>query len=247
MINLARYKKKKKSFFKSILIILVFCLLTYYKNDIELVLINTFTKSYALEDIPEYNGEKYIFINGNNPVFDDEYFTTSSFEHYSDLDILGRCGVAFANIGVDLMPTVERDKIGMIKPSGWQTVKYDFVDGKYLYNRCHLIGFQLTGENANPKNLITCTRTMNARTMLEFENQVASYIKKTKNHVLYRVTPIFEKNNLLATGVEIEAMSVEDQGRGLKFNVFIYNVEDNIEINYLDGTSKLKENYGNNY
>jgi len=139
------------------------------------------------------------------------------------------------------MPTEERESIGMIKPSGWQTVKYDVIEGKYLYNRCHLIGFQLTGENANEKNLITCTRQMNTDAMLDFENEVANYIKKTKNHVLYRVTPIYVETNLVASGVQMEAKSVEDNGEGISFNVYIYNVQDNIEIDYSDGTSKLKD------
>ena len=137
------------------------------------------------------------------------------------------------------MPTKEREGIGMIKPTGWQIAKYDFIDGKYLYNRCHLIAYQLTGENANPKNLITCTRSMNSKVILEWENKVANYIRKTGNHVYYRVTPIFKDNNLLATGVSIEALSKEDNGQGIKFNVFIYNVEDGVDINYLDGTSQL--------
>ena len=140
----------------------------------------------------------------------------TSFEKYSELDSLGRCGVASANISKDLMPTEKRGSIGMIKPSGWHTVKYDHIDGKYLYNRCHLIGYQLTGENANEKNLITCTRSMNTKGMLQFENMVTKYIKDTGNHVLYRVTPVFEGNNLVATGVEMEAYSVEDNGKGIK-------------------------------
>ena len=154
--------------------------------------------------------------------------------------MLGRCGVAYANVGIDTMPTIERGSIGMIKPTGWHTIKYDIVNGKYLYNRCHLIGYQLTGENDNEKNLITCTRQMNIGTMLEYENKVADYVKKTNNHVLYRVTPIFKDSNLLATGVEIEAYSVEDNGEGIKFNVFIYNVQEGIEIDYTTGDSKLK-------
>ena len=237
---MAKRKKKKIELGKKIIILLLLLLVTYFRNDIEKFLVSKFVVSYALSDIPEYDGSKYVFINGNIPEFNEEDYTTKSFESYSDLDILGRCGVAFANIGIDLMPTKEREGIGMIKPSGWQISKYDFVDGKYLYNRCHLIGYQLTGENANPKNLITCTRSMNSKTMLEWENKVASYIKKTNNHVLYRVTPIFKRNNLVATGVQMEAESVEDKGRGIKFNIFIYNVEDGVEINYLDGTNKLK-------
>jgi DNA-entry nuclease len=195
--------------------------------------------SYNIEEIPEYNGENYIVINDNVPFFTSDEITTESFENYSELDYLGRCGVAFANVSVDTMPTEARGSIGMIKPSGWHTVKYDIVDGKYLYNRCHLIGYQLTGENANELNLITCTRNMNNVGMLEFENKVASYVKETKNHVLYRVTPIFEGSNLLASGVEIEAYSVEDNGEGIQFNVYIYNVQDGITIDYATGDSSL--------
>ena len=196
--------------------------------------------SYDIDDIPEYNGEPYVILNNNIPNFEESGYSTNSFENYSDLDKLGRCGVAFANIGLDLMPTEERGYIGNIKPSGWHTVKYDIVDGKYLYNRCHLIGYQLTSENANEKNLITCTRYMNIVGMLGFENEVAEYIKKTGNHVLYRVTPMYEGNNLLASGVNIEALSVEDKGKGIQFNVYVYNVQDGILIDYSDGSSSLK-------
>ena len=148
--------------------------------------------------------------------------------------------MAYANTSIDTMPTKDRETIGSIKPSGWHTIKYDNVDCRYLYNRCHLISYQLSGENANKKNLITCTRYMNTVGMLEFENKVAKYVKETNNHVLYRVTPIFEGTNLLASGVQLEAYSVEDQGRGIQFNVYIYNVQDGIDIEYSDGTSKLK-------
>ncbi len=196
--------------------------------------------SYDIDDIPEYNGEPYVILNNNIPNFEESGYSTNSFENYSDLDKLGRCGVAFANIGLDLMPTEERGYIGNIKPSGWHTIKYDIVDGKYLYNRCHLIGYQLTSENANEKNLITCTRYMNTVGMLGFENEVAEYIKKTGNHVLYRVTPMYEGNNLLASGVNIEALSVEDKGKGIQFNVYVYNVQDGILIDYSDGSSSLK-------
>ena len=165
--------------------------------------------------------------------------TTKSFEKYSELDELGRCGIAFANIGTDTMPTEERGAIGQIKPTGWQMAKYDCIDGKYLYNRCHLIGYQLTAENANEKNLITGTRYMNVEGMLPFEDEVADYIEKTKNHVLYRVTPIFEENNLVASGVQMEAKSVEDNGKGILFNVYVYNNQPDIEIDYLTGKSKL--------
>ena len=200
------------------------------------------TVSYAsdLEDIPEYDGKPYVIINDNEPYFDQGDFTTKSFEEYSPLDSLGRCGVAYANIGEDIMPTKERGSIGMIKPSGWQTKKYDFVDGKYLYNRCHLIGYQLSGENANEKNLITGTRYMNTEGMLPFENEVADYVKDTGNHVLYRVTPVFEGDNLVADGVLMEAMSVEDRGLDIEFNVFVYNVQPHVKIDYQTGKSSLE-------
>lgn len=197
--------------------------------------------SYNIKEIPVYNGNDYIIINNNKTFFEEKDYTTTSYEHYSEFDALGRCGVATAIIGVDLMPTEERGSIGMVKPSGWHTVKYDIVEGKYLYNRCHLIGYQLTGENANVQNLITCTRQMNTKGMLAFENKVAEYVKNTNNHVLYRVTPIFEGENLLATGVEIEAYSIEDNGRGIEFHVFVYNVQEGIEIDYKTGDSKLKK------
>lgn len=191
-------------------------------------------------DIPDYSGYNYIVLNNNEPEFDETVDTSKSFEKYSELDSLDRAQVAFSNIGKDLMPTEKRGSIGMIKPTGWHTVKYDIVDGKYLYNRCHLIGYQLTGENANPKNLITCTREMNTKGMLDFENSVAFYIKKTNNHVLYRVTPIYKDDNLLASGVKIEAKSVEDNGEGIKFNVFVYNIQTGINIDYKTGSSSLK-------
>lgn len=189
--------------------------------------------------IPEYTGATYTVINNNVPFFTGTEDTSKSFETYSDLDTLGRCGVAFANIGWDLMPTEERGQIGQIKPSGWHSVKYDNVDGKYLYNRCHLIGFQLTAENANEKNLITGTRYMNVDGMLPFENMVADYIKETNNHVLYRVTPMFEGNDLVAKGVLMEAKSVEDNGDGILFNVFVHNVQPGITINYTTGDSQF--------
>lgn len=191
-----------------------------------------------MDQIPEYSGKPFVYIDDNVPSFEEEYMTQQSFEKYSSLDYLGRCGVAFANVGKDLMPTEERGSIGMVKPSGWQIAKYDSVDGKYLYNRCHLIGFQLTGENANERNLITGTRYMNVEGMLPFENEIADYVKSTGNHVLYRVTPIFEGMNLLATGVHMEAYSVEDEGRGVCFNVFCYNVQPHIIIDYATGENQ---------
>lgn len=192
--------------------------------------------------VPEYAGAPYVEINDNKPFFSEEDFTTESFEFYSSLDLLGRCGAAFANISKEIMPTEERGPIGMIKPSGWHTVKYpDIIEDLYLYNRCHLIGYQLSGENANEKNLITGTRYMNVEGMLPFENQVASYVRETNNHVLYRVTPRFTERNLVADGVLMEAYSVEDSGAGVSFCVFVYNVQPGIEIDYKTGESKLAE------
>lgn len=197
--------------------------------------------SADLAAIPEYTGSTYTVLNDNIPDFPEEDFTEESFETYSDMDSLGRCGVAYANIGEDLMPTTKRGSIGQVKPSGWHTVKYDSVDGKYLYNRCHLIGYQLTAENANEKNLITGTRYLNTEGMLPFENMVADYIKETGNHVLYRVTPLFDGNNLVATGVQMEAESVEDKGDGILYNVFCYNIQPGITIDYKSGDSSENE------
>lgn len=202
----------------------------------------TTASSFSLSDVPAYIGKAYISVNGNVPYFTAAELTTTSFETYSDLDTLGRCGVTYACIGQDLMPTKERGSIGMVKPSGWHTVRYDdLVDGKYLYNRCHLIGYQLTGENANTQNLITGTRYLNIEGMLPFENMVADYIQETNNHVLYRVTPIFEGNNLLANGVLMEGYSVEDKGAGVSYCAFAYNVQPGIEIDYATGESKLAD------
>ena len=193
----------------------------------------------SLDAIPAYDGKAYVAINNNEPFFTDRDMTTTAFENYSDLDSLGRCGVAYANICKDIMPTEERGKIGMIKPSGWHTVKYDVIKDRYLYNRCHLIGYQLAGENANPKNLITGTRYLNVEGMLPFENLVADYVNNTGNHVLYRVTPMFSGSNLVANGVLIEAKSVEDNGGGILFNVYCYNVQPGVGINYENGDSWL--------
>lgn len=201
----------------------------------------------SLDAIPAYDGKAYVAVNNNEPFFTDSDMTTTAFENYSDLDSLGRCGVAYANICKDIMPTEERGKIGMIKPSGWHTVKYDVIKDRYLYNRCHLIGYQLAGENANPKNLITGTRYLNVEGMLPFENLVADYVNNTGNHVLYRVTPMFSGSNLVANGVLIEAKSVEDNGGGILFNVYCYNVQPGVGINYengdswLDGTTPQKQ------
>lgn len=193
-----------------------------------------------LSNIPPYSGNPYFVVNGNEPYFSDLELTVTSFELYSELDSLGRCGVVYASIGTDIMPTEERDSIGSVKPTGWHTVKYDNVDGKYLYNRCHLLGYQLTGENANVKNLITGTRYLNVDGMLPFENMIADYVVESENHVQYRVTPVFEGNNLVASGVLLEAKSVEDEGESICFNVYCYNVQPDIIIDYATGDSNFK-------
>ena len=192
----------------------------------------------ALEDVPAFSGAPYVEIDGNQPAFSEAERTAESFETYSALDELGRCGPAFACIGQDLMPTQERESISQVRPTGWQNAEYDFVDGGYLYNRCHLIGFQLTGENANERNLITGTRYMNVEGMLPFENMVADYVKETGKHVLYRVTPVFEAEELVARGVQMEAWSVEDEGDGVCFNVYVYNNQPGVAIDYRTGESR---------
>lgn len=198
----------------------------------------------SLEDVPEYDGQNYVTVNDNIPEFSDEEMVTEPFEEYSPLDSLGRCGTAYANVCTDIMPTEERGAIGQVKPSGWHTVKYNgIVDGNYLYNRCHLIGYQLSGENSNSENLITGTRWMNVQGMLPFENMVAEYVQETDHHVLYRVTPVFEGDNLVADGVQMEAKSVEDDGASICFNVFVYNIQPGIEIDYETGESQIAEEY----
>ena len=193
--------------------------------------------------IPEYSGDAYVVVNDNVPFFTEEDMVTTSYETYSELDELGRCGVCVASVGTDIMPEDEREGIGNVKPSGWNQAKYPgVVNGNYLYNRCHLIGFQLTGENDNKGNLITGTRYLNIDGMLAFENMVADYVKETGNHVLYRVTPIFENENLLASGVLMEGKSVEDDGEDILFCVYCYNVQPGVLINYEDGSSILETN-----
>lgn len=192
---------------------------------------------FDLSSVPAYSGQAYVLVNNNVPFFTDTEIETESFETYSPLDGLGRCGVAYASVGQDLMPTQDRGSIGQVKPTGWHTVKYDNVDGKYLYNRCHLIGYQLTAENANEENLITGTRYLNIEGMLPFENLVADYVKETGNHVMYRVTPVFEGKNLVASGVLMEGKSVEDNGEGVLFCAYAYNVQPGIFIDYATGDS----------
>lgn len=231
-----------------ILIILVIIIGTisyfyeYESNKISVANVNTIT--FDVSEIPEYSQSPYCTINNNEPLFTEEDFKLGVFENYSELDSLGRCSVAYANICKEIMPEEgqKREAIGMIKPSGWQTVKYPgVVEGNYLYNRCHLIGYQLAAENANEKNLITGTRYMNVEGMLPFENKVANYIEENpNNHVLYRVTPVFQGNNLVASGVQIESYSIEDDGKGICFNVYVYNVQPGIKIDYATGKSELK-------
>lgn len=194
-------------------------------------------EAYSLEEIPEYSGEPYVVVDENEPEFSEEEITDEAYEAYSALDELGRCGTAEASVGTEIMPDEERGPIGSVRPTGWHTVKYEGIDGNYLYNRCHLLGYQLTGENANEENLITGTRYMNVEGMLPFENLVADYVKETENHVMYRVTPVFDGNDMVAVGVHMQALSVEDDGEGVSYNVFVYNVQPGIEIDYSTGES----------
>ncbi len=242
--------KSKYNLVISIITLILIIFIGYYENkygtDVDgnqnVQVSESIQKSFNLDDIPEFDGKTpYVIINNNEPNFPEEDFNSNSFEKYSELDSLGRCGVAYANVSKETMPTEARGEISKVKPTGWHTVKYDCVEGKYLYNRCHLIGYQLTAENANKQNLITGTRYLNVDGMLPFENQVAEYVKQENGHVLYRVTPIFKENNLVANGVQMEAESVEDKGEKVKFNVYAFNVQPNIKIDYLTGNSELIE------
>ena len=215
-------------------------------DDSKQKVVHTGTASaFNAADVPSYSGEPYTAVNNNEPYFTSDNLTTEAFENYSELDALGRCGVAYANVCLETMPTEKRGSISEVKPTGWHSVKYDNVDGKSLYNRCHLIGYQLTAENANQQNLITGTRYLNVDGMLPFENMVADYVKETDNHVLYRVTPIFTGDNLVADGVLMEGYSVEDEGDGICFCVYAYNVQPGITIDYATGDSWLSSEKGN--
>lgn len=217
-------------------------------DDSKQKVVHTGTASaFNAADVPAYSGEPYTAVNNNEPYFTSDNLTTEAFENYSELDALGRCGVAYANVCLETMPTEKRGSISEVKPTGWHSVKYDNVDGKSLYNRCHLIGYQLTAENANQQNLITGTRYLNVDGMLPFENMVADYVKETDNHVLYRVTPIFTGDNLVADGVLMEGYSVEDEGDGICFCVYAYNVQPGITIDYATGDSWLSSEKGNSY
>lgn len=231
--------KRKMNRTYNVLILLLFCLMfagcSAQKDKGEK---DEASGEISSAEIPVYFGQACVEVNENIPCFEEDELSEDSYEYYSELDYLGRCGVCVASIGQDIMPTQERGEIGGIRPSGWHTVKYPgIIDGNYLYNRCHLIGYQLTGENDNTRNLITGTRYMNTEGMLPFENMVADYVMETGNHVMYRVTPVFEGENLISDGVLIEAKSVEDNGAGILFNVFCYNVQPGIIINYENGDS----------
>ena len=215
-------------------------------DDSKQKVVHTGTASaFNTADVPAYSGKPYTAVNNNEPYFTSDNLTTEAFENYSELDALGRCGVAYANVCLETMPTEKRGSISEVKPTGWHSVKYDNVDGKSLYNRCHLIGYQLTAENANQQNLITGTRYLNVDGMLPFENMVADYVKETDNHVLYRVTPVFTGDNLVADGVLMEGYSVEDEGDGICFCAYAYNVQPGITIDYATGDSWLSSENGN--
>lgn len=226
------YMKKLYTIILSLLVVLVSFSACTNSNDV------TTPTAFSLDNVPEYSGSPYVEINDNYPYFTENELSTKSFEYYGKLDSLGRCTTCMACIGRDLQPTEARGEIGSVKPTGWHTVKYDNVNNKYLYNRCHLIGYQLTAENANPRNLITGTRALNVDGMLPFENMVDDYLEEYNNHVLYRVTPVFKDNELVARGVLMEAYSVEDKGAGVCFNVYCYNNQPDIEIDYKTGESK---------
>ena len=226
-----KFKGKKLTLPGAILLLIVLAVSWYLNKQ------NQPVYSQSVKDVPAFSAEPYVVINDNQPEFSGEDMTTDSYEYYSPLDMLGRCGYTMACIGYDLMPTEERESISEVKPTGWIQAQYDSVDGKNLYNRCHLIGFQLTGENANERNLVTGTRYCNVQGMLPFENMVADYIKETDNHVLYRVTPIFTDEELVCRGIQMEAWSVEDEGEGICFNVYVYNAQPGVTIDYLTGES----------
>ncbi len=225
---------------KNQIILFAFCMLVM--NTPSLLLMRV----YAEEKVQAYNGSSSVTLNNNVPSFSKEEITKEAYEQYGNLDYLGRCTIAQACIDIKLMPTEDRGSIGTVKPSGWNQNKYPGIvnsEPPYLYNRCHLIGYQLTGENANERNLITGTRYMNVEGMLPYENKVSDYIKATNNHVMYRVTPVFTGENLLCDGVQIEALSVEDNGKGICFNVFCYNVQPGVMINYADGSNYADPQY----
>ncbi len=235
-MRVIQYIKRVAAVFTGLCIILSIVSCRILPSTVEL----TDGKEFSYSMVPEFDSEPYAVINSNIPFFSTEDLTTECFEYYSELDALGRCGSVWACLGKDLLPTEKRGNISGVKPTGWQISKYDFVDGKYLYNRCHLIAYSLTGENANINNLITGTRYMNTEGMLPFENMLLDYVRETDTHVMYRVTPIFIGAELLARGVLMEGYSVEDKGEDICFCVFAYNVQPNVTISYING-----DNYEN--
>lgn len=226
-----KFKGKKLALLGVILLVIVLTVVWFLQRSPE----PQQNYSESVQNVPAFSNVPYVVINNNEPEFTDDDITTEAYEFYSELDPLGRCGYTMACIGVELMPTEERESICSVKPTGWVQNQYDFVGGKSLYNRCHLIGHQLTGENANERNLVTGTRYCNVQGMLDFENMVADYIKETENHVLYRVTPVFDGDNLVARGIQMEALSVEDAGEGICFNVYVYNSQPGVIIDYATG------------
>ncbi len=237
-----RKRYTRESLLFTIVVLLIVVFIEYKENILsnETPVSNVIQSSFNLQEIPEFSNVPYVVLNNNIPNFQESDAVLEPFEQYSELDEFGRCGVAFANICKEIMPNEPRGEIGSVKPSGWHTVRYDdLVEGKYLYNRCHLIGYQLAGENANEKNLITGTRYLNVKGMLPFENEVAEYVDRTNHHVLYRVTPIFKENNLVASGVEMEGYSVEDKGEGICFHVYVYNCQPGVVIDYATGESHI--------
>jgi len=238
-------KKKKSTQYPLLtgLVALVFALLTLVMNHLGIPMPwqeEPAPHAVSVEQVPAYSDSPFAVINDNMPLFTDAEKTTKAYEFFSELDDLGRCGYTMACVGRELMPTEDRESISHVKPSGWVQGQYDFVDGRSLYNRCHLIGFQLTGENANKQNLITGTRYMNTEGMLPFENMVADFVKETGYHVLYRVTPIYQGNDLVASGVQMEAWSVEDQGEGICYHVYVYNVQPGVIIDYATGENRAQ-------
>ncbi len=231
--------KRKKMKVILPIIILILAVVFYFCKDY--ILPEKVVYSESVMTVPAFANEPYAIINNNQPEFTEDDYTEESYEYYAPLDKLDRCTLAMACVGYDLMPTDDRGSISSVTPSGWEQAQYDVVDGKNLYNRCHLIGFQLTGENANEKNLITGTRYMNVEGMLPFENMIADYVKETRNHVLYRVTPVYDGVNLVARGVQLEALSMEDSGEGICFNVYVYNNQPGVVIDYATGNSRLED------
>lgn len=247
-----KVEKKLEKLVISLIVVIIIAVLEYFMGYISSFVEKIFGKeeptviSYNIGEIPEFTNSPYTIINENKPNFDEKDYNRE-FEEYANLDSLGRCGVAYANITRKTMPQdgVQRESISSVYPSGWKNKEYKgLIDGDYIYNRCHLIGWQLGAENDNKLNLITGTRYFNVQGMLPFENIIADYLHEKvnkNNHVLYRVTPIYEGNNLVASGVQMEAYSVEDNGEGVCFNVYVYNVQPGFIIDYSTGENSIEK------